>query len=426
MGKRPRINSGGWTDFAANVGRSVSDAIAVANAYRDFKGYTSTGTQTSKSGRMYGMSSSRLAGKRYRGRRIYRRRVVKRGGRRRVIRKMRQPYKSQMKSAIGGYSTVAQDGNTLSDPNSVFVNAKTFNAGQVRLTVVYALLKKLLKQAGIDVSDENEFIDRYGNDSRITLTYRPGPTSPSLQTTMGGIASPGNTFKAIGNALLVLMANVATATVEYEQLELFNTTGSEKVQLNIANVSMKLYCKTSLKMQNRSLNAAPSGETQSDDLDRCPVAGKVFRGYGTGPLTKDTENTLPLLGTGSQVSNGFAAGSTAWTDVPDAVAFKNVTASARLTVNPGSIRTEIMSHTMYISLNSVMQKIHIYLAAPNAGPQFFAPLGKFIACSFEKVIGNVSGNSQNVIIVYEGEDKVYCTLYNKYQNYTKRGVFSVV
>lgn len=406
----------------SEIGRSV----ATATADRVIRSFVESATQTNRGGRRsYGRSSSVLAGKRYRGKPMYKRRVYKRGGRRKVVRRLRQPYKSQMKSALSGFSSVAQDGSTVSDPNCVYVTARTFNTGQVRQTVVYALLKALFKQAGIDVSDENEFIDRYNGNSRIVVTYRPSPTQSVLQSTVGGYASPTNTFKNIAVGLIVAMALASSPTVEFEQLELSSTDSTERWQLHINQMSVKLYCKTSLKMQNRSLNSPSEGETQSDDIDRCPVNGKTYRGYGTMPIPSDTENVIPFGGSASVVSRAFPAGNSAWNTVPDAIALKNVRYCKKIYANPGSIRTEIISHSMYISLDSLMQKIHIYLAAPQQDG-FYAPLGKHVTCAFEKVIGNVSGNSQNVIITYEGEDKTYVSLYNKQHTYMKRGVFSIV
>jgi hypothetical protein len=422
----PKVTKGSRLPVNPYVRGAMQFVRTAAPLYR---AVSSSMTQTERRRGMQvrgGMNAS-LAGKRYRGRSLYVKRTVRRRGRRYTRRYLRQPYRKQYGSALAGYSTVAQDGTTVSDPNCVYVAGKTFNAGQVRQTVIYALVKAVLEKAGIDISHELDFVDGISADTRFIINYRANEALGSQETIVTPPVSPNNTFVGVAAAVLGGMVTASSVLVCFEALTYIpDITKPTRFQLNIQNLKVKMYCKTSLKMQNRSLNAAVSGETQSDDLDRCPVSGKVYRGVGCGPTIRNTAVQLPVYTSASNVSAVYAAGPSQWRSAPDAIEFRNCSSSNSIRLNPGAIKTEVITHTMFIGYNELLRHLFMTLTAAGGGGTYFSPWGKYVMCAFEKVIGNVTGNSQNVQIILEAEEKIYVKLYNRDQKYMKRALFSVV
>jgi len=182
-----------------------------------------------------------------------------------------------------------------------------------------------------------------------------------------------------------------------------------KFNVDMTRMRVQLYSKSSLKVQNRTINSA--GNDEVDDVDNVPVYGKMYSGNGNFIMHQDvaigpngTSTLLPAVCTAK-----FAAGSAMCE--PQPLSFiKKANKIAKIKLDPGDIKTNIIVSSHSFNLN-VLSKMYSRSGADVAASFDGFNVGKFSFIHVEKMIQAVATTDVNAMnIAYEVDTKSGCII----------------
>jgi hypothetical protein len=242
-----------------------------------------------------------------------------------------------------------------------------------------------------------EYIDySSGTPSRVLATYTSA-TTPSINVT--------NTTK-----YQEIAGWITSITVD-----LFNTTGGKLVftditfyvspgqveifhHINLLDMMVDFWTKSSLKIQNRSLGA--SGNVEEDAIDNTPLNGYVYYGYGAGmtpsraglanwdafELTADQD-----LGTINQTEPTYSFDSDDMLLRPQPIRnFSGASKQGKIRFNPGDIKT---NNCYYKKLVTIEEFLHQTYSTTTLGGLHTKKglMGKFTVFALEKTLDTHTG-----------------------------------
>ncbi|QKI29037.1 Cap [Lactuca sativa CRESS virus] len=378
-----------------------------------------------------------LRGKNYRtGRKVFKRsrytRRVMRNGKyvRKTVygrRRYRNAIATKRNRVYRGSAVVNQNGDTTSSPNTVSFVEQSCPLLTMYEQSFFAVYRMLFKKAGYDVDDPSLVLRNWGTNSLCQLVWRRVHGSPTSTLEIAGVAS--ETFSGLvirmQQALDTVAPNVLKNTI-FESVSI--RTEDQKITImKVKDCIIDFLCVTNLKMQNRSRSVV--GDAFVDELDRVPVRGYVMYGKGSGPIVRTSQQGLNL-GTNGQFSVSAYAGATLGDFgrvIPQAYDITNCSRDYKFTLDPGNIRTEIITDKIRIVWHKLCRYVISMRDDPGLGDGvWYHNFGHFKYIVYEKVIGNVGGNNQDISINWETETKIYTGVENKEESYFSKYIGSAV
>lgn len=264
-----------------------------------------------------------------------------------------------------GIVETSEIAGTVSDPNCVYILNASLPPGVIDVAI-RALVRRLLDKGGWTVRSVNQIISGNGvgnaidilvqlveEDSTGALTVTQYPTTAT--DTIAAIAaafigrfsaySAGNGFASNSNDLVP------------KAFQCYTRPGSDdpwlfKCELNLVEEYIHVHARSGLKIQNRTL--AANNSTDSEDVSSNPLTGRsyLFRGM---PKTK-TLSLYPQLNSmrgdgvllvraAEMTGTGPLGSSNSPNEPPVPNLFWNCVKASRVYLNPGKLRTSSVSYT---------------------------------------------------------------------------------
>lgn len=314
---------------------------------------------------------------------------------------------------------------------SVLVGHANYALKSLYKIVAMALTKMVATKMKRQLPSFSDVIEPTGQGNLILkLTFRPSLNGASSTINYTIVAGTG-TWLNVTNWFETQLQNAGPSQV-WTRLIMDDTIdatsiGSVRVfDCDMTKCRIQLYNKSSLKVQNRSINS--TGNDDMDDVDNVPLYGKSYEGSGNycihkisadlvdvlTPNVKTTHQTFggedywnPVfarLNTGTRGSLGIGGSSEPLIEPPTKAAFDRVKRVGKAHMDPGHIKTSVLTDRRGFLLQSFFRMVD-YLVADE---QALKP-GSFKFFILEKMINSQLDTATNVIrVAYELDNKTGC------------------
>lgn len=310
-----------------------------------------------------------------------------------------------------GFVTRLENNDSVSTSRQVaYVAHSTMPAQTVALTCVKAMIKKLINITGNDVKSELELIlEGTSYDQKLVITYKMRDGS-SVSDKEFPIARATATLQSLANDYVTFFN--ALGAVQFLRAKIFSvyTWGVELlIDTDLTSARFKIFSKSRLKIQNRSINSV--GNNESDDVDNVPLYGKSYDYKTNGTIYRDYPVTAA---TTSAITTNVRTGvlpSTQpvedpkcqmYTEPPLPSQFVGCKGVRSAKLDPGDIKTSVMYDSVNMSFqyfhNQIMNKGGLY-DATGRFIQYW--IGKTRLFAFEKMIASAATADNNIKLQQE-------------------------
>jgi len=319
-----------------------------------------------------------------------------------------------------GITVCNEKGGVLTGPflRTGYVGHAIFTRSFLRYNVCRAFVKWIavqLKIAIVDFASSFPTEVPTGAAVSIALVHRTTWSGTTTETLLS--ITPGlTTFENIAQEIYTI-ASTFTPTGQFVSLRLSHGNGTRFVY-SMLKSKVNLYVKSSMKIQNRTINA--SGNLQADDVDNVPLYGKSY--YGSGNYMQMNYNDFALNDAQTDIFLIAPSGATValdpptiadgetgtvnpFTEPPKKNQLFNVKGVGKAHLDPGQIKTSVLYYQKLFSLNKIFQ------ATSGVDDTFnqLCNIGKYRIFCFEKMIDAVLYDAEGVNairIAYEHDHKM--------------------
>jgi len=310
-----------------------------------------------------------------------------------------------------GYGTVIEFGKVYTGTDIVGVGHTTHPSSVVVGTIFATVFKKMMEEAGASITKNEQGIPFLATDT-IAIVWRDSEIASFAITTWtpGVGATPLNAYNWFSDSTR------PWNTFQNSQIQFFNMQYRAvsnnplltAVQFNLQQVFCTLNIKSSLKIQNRTVNNVLNIE--ADDIDNAPVYGKIYAGNGTGTGWLELTNAGTAISFYGDAQYGVIAPTNIDTlgDPQPPEAFNRVTRVGKILLNPGQIKTSTLSHKRTMSFTDWVRNFpyaQTIEVPPIDNP--ISKVGKFAFMMIEKMID--SSLTQPVSVALEHNLDVSCS-----------------
>jgi len=292
-----------------------------------------------------------------------------------------------------GCFVTKETGGLLTSDYSRYIGHASFGPIElVRDMTFLALVKHVLFKSGFvckDMDDALTAVPGTGVASAdiFTMHYKLSHSSIAYLTHSIGVTT--KSLKDMGDEWAAWYQSVATTDLvlvsfTYKPDNAANAMSRQVVHLDNAKVNFDI--KSTLKLQNRSVNS--TGNDSTDDVDNVPLYGKSYMGKGTGTTVVgehgfDTD-LYPFI---ADRQFGIINHDGIYTRDAEPLAPETVlkaTRTGKAKLDPGEIKTDVLSYKGGFNLNTFLTKTIFY-----TGPYSEYPLktiGNFKFFGLEKML----------------------------------------
>lgn len=317
-------------------------------------------------------------------------------------------------------------------PQVVYIGHTTFSQQIYQASACRALIKRLLLKADIDVTDfDTVAVFPNANYYILYVVYQPSPGSATLIDSSinysPGLESPNDLATKLYN--LIFNGSYTDNQIIWKRLRLdasdpitFNNEGTV-AQINLETARIHFHCKSALKVQNRAVNSE-GGDTE--DVDNVPLYGRSYEGPGNGAIYVINNNqyffqaqplpadALGVVGnpqrfaiTPNVTNFGTGYNNTMYKEPPMPKSFKTVTHCGKAHLEPGQIKTSVITHTKSFSFMRMVRDFYSGTTSPGPIGAYQRSYGKYRFFCLEKMIQTVATTTVNSIkVAFEVDTKV--------------------
>lgn len=313
----------------------------------------------------------------------------------------------------------------------VAVMHSTVGDAQIKSDVCRALVKMFFQKNGYDVvnfADKVSISAAAGGSVRLEIDYQLSLFAAN-STYLFDIQNNSTTYENIVTDMVANLCNNWCPTFNFIQarLSLFKwgdaTTYQFAKSINLMSCKIHMCIKSAMKLQNQTVSK--TADNDRGDVNQVPLYGKSYEGNGnfmmqrTGKALPATTSSIGLYlisqtdafrpptasalmenGPGSTYAN-------AWCEPPRLNEVIGPKKQAKAHLDPGEIRTSVLTYTKSFNLNSLARKVNY-----TTGTQSFLKIGNFRAIFLEKMLNYETGTVENAIkIAVEHDHKtgIYAT-----------------
>jgi len=342
---------------------------------------------------------------RYRGSGAYN---TKSGGKLGIRRKPKKPKGWQ---AGKGVTFTGETGGVLGAQDIVYIGHITGPRDLIFKQAMQSMVKLLLTKMNVRIRDfgapMNEvkiapgdlFNLLYKADSRTTVT-----SSSSFAVLAA------STFNDVANSFVTLLSGTTLTDWSPLVLEYVPIGGNSPQFASIGLDQLMLHfdIKSSLKIQNRSINTA--GNDQEDDVDNVPLYGKSIGGSGTGVIARFPNSISPANVVGN-INNGVISQVNLDDNAKEPLSgyfFPKSSLQGKVHLDPGILKTSVLTTRRNISLKYLVRLFNTGATSPQPLTSF----GKYRFFQLEKMID--TGITINLLVAYEHNISMSCYATTKY------------
>jgi len=396
-----------FRSVASFAGRRMPYVGAAFAAYDGYKAVRSAFSQTPKAKKTAGIRG-RYAGK---------------------FKRTRQVSKKTNPFIAKGFEHTAEINGQVSDPNCVYVGHSTLSGFQTMEVICQALLRKLFEKAGVIITGIKQPIPGYDSPSsqgwKIVIR-RTDKQAGSNQDFEYAIAGQKSIYDLIGSVaegvtpvfpnMLAVINDFATGANSGSSLntlvptllmlyrEESNTTAFWQMQcaLNLENEKVHLSSTSTIKIQNRSLDA--TGSTSTETVSSNPLSGKLYH-FSSGiprakiPGVTILENMYDAYGVLTARATSLSLVADGFKEPPNPKFFWNCASSSGIKLDPGSMKQDSIHFQRSGYLLKVLKSLFIGVGAGGVNARAVNLSGKSALVALEDMI-NVSATA-DITIAYE-------------------------
>lgn len=302
-------------------------------------------------------------------------------------------YKKTKSIGARGVHYRLEAGNEITPVRCGYVGHVTCPRNVVNVHMWRALLKALMLKKGYTIQSFNDLVsDGVPVGSTFVFQYRFNYDDASSITTTNEVVLVADTWEALALRLAALTFNRVD---EFHMLN-FSWIGSgvaaDRVNYNLIGAKIEVDCKSTLKIQNRSVNAAAPEEDQADDVDNVPLYGKSYECQSAGfryvvdrlgtqkKFVGNASNGLMelVVDTNDQSINPNAV----FAEPPFPSFFVGIKKAGKVKLDPGNIKTS----TLIWRKSYKLEKFFSYLSGAGTLTRVRGELGSCRLFALEKML----------------------------------------
>jgi len=332
-----------------------------------------------------------------------------------------------------GYHVTNDDFGGARDPNAVYVTHSTYNASHFSTAIRGALIRKLFKLAGIEISEHTEELSCFApfNSDGFKLSYETKNPLDGATAVFEYITLDNESFFQVLSNFTAFRDSILSMLLGFNGTEAYAlrlytsdrnglaTDWRLLAQLMLPMEKVTIHATSEIKVQNRSQGAnAPAGDEDADRVDNQPLGLKSYLFKHGDPrlkspnfITDGIPTTVSLGGVpesfaGVRLIRSAQLINTNWQNGPDKGIFTNCSMIKSGMLQPGQIKKSFISATHTGMLNTVLKKLRPEL--PRVGGLLAGVQGKCELMLFYEKLRSTGLNS--IAIHYERELKVGCVV----------------
>jgi len=302
-----------------------------------------------------------------------------------------------------GIITVSEFGKVVDggvNGQSVLLQHSTHGIKQIVRIIAYSMCKRVLNEIGRNVEDVSEEWVRNAERSQfLRITYKNNPTLSAAEFDINIFA--GTSIDSVaGSVQTFLLGAIGTQSrFQLERVQLFESSLATSptlfreriVDLSLQKATVNICIKSSLKIQNRTINAA--GNDEADDVDNVPLHGKLYDGKGNHMIFNQVYyNAVSSIDYNFNDDKFLVTSSLS--EPPIKSVLGRVNKSGKLHLDPGEIKTSVLESKSTTNLNKMIS----YLGQGGATSNILN-IGKFRAFIVEKMLKAIGTTETNSVKV---------------------------
>lgn len=266
-----------------------------------------------------------------------------------------------------------------------------------------ALLRLILYRNGIKANSPTQNVTPMVTGTVIGIEFQyAGATNDGFSITITAPITFSQILDAFINGLNAkydaLSATLVPYDIRFRNIYITSpavNNAPNTTTIDLINAKIQMWCMSSLKVQNRSLNSA--GDDDIHDVDQVPLKVVNYSGYGTG-----LDSRYDFLGLGFNANQDCiiaASDPPLAGDAPLPSLLQGVRKYGYSDINPGDIKTDILKNNIYVSLDTLTRTI----IGPRGNGNLRLPLGKYAFMHYEKTIEANNASPVAMSIAYENQ-----------------------
>jgi len=308
-------------------------------------------------------------------------------------RKIRDPL---TKFSNRGVTYTTEGSGALTATYCQFIGHATCPVAVMVNSIFKSIVRALLIKAGMVRQDPFEYLFINAGDQFI-LTYRLDEEVATTNSTITLTVATNYSFVTLSEyfySAVISIGGIDTQNFQFVSFEYLPSLVSRGnyCRINLLTASVEYYIKSSLKLQNRTHNAS---NNEADDVDNTPLNGKYYEGSGNGTQwAAGTSGITPFITSDSTGVIAKASSDYQFKEPPPKNLFKNVKKYDKVRINPGELKTSVLTYKRTHSLNKLTGMLSF-----NNAVYDLTPMGKFRFFALEKMI-SITGEA-SISTVYE-------------------------
>lgn len=357
--------------------------------------------------------------------------------------------KSSFKSiAKKGITLQYEKRKTITGEEAIAVGHTSMPPKVCAINLWRALIKYLMINLKVQIKDYGNALvpDGFVSGDIIRLNTYVSDNASSVTATDTTI-NANSTYDGLAATLAAAFGGgTGYEAIRFDSIELLplSTSRFTGINLNLVNSKIIVETKSTLKIQN--VTTEVSTDNEADDVNAVPLDGKIFHCKGNNFVKKANNAMLPgLFSTDneeaiyagytkqqSQIIGGQSVGfygpvsannndQTTFfkpSEPPKHWEIQNCLGEGKLLVEPGSIKTSVLTQQYTMSLTYYFQLLYGFLASKNGQTVFNEKLGKTNVMYLEKTVGKAATESNMIKLWVELDFKQTCLITNKMDTYT--------
>lgn len=323
-----------------------------------------------------------------------------------------------------GFVDTREVNGTISDPDCCYISHSAYST-QILNYIIYALIRKLLDKAGWTVASVDSTIDNLLPTNALNLRFTLVQQSDEDQalTVTNYDTAAGSTVRSMGDAMIgpfqVYSAGVTSLSVTNVlvpmKLQLYQSDNDGvfmfKCELNFTECFVDIFCKSDIKIQNRTL--AGNNSADAEDVTSNPLTGRSYLFSGMpkvktlGLFTQlNTVNSVGVnLVRAAEMLSSTSGVFNSPKEPPLPSLFWNCRKAGKVILNPGNMRSSSISYRskkikFLLLLKRMRIQYSVFGDANKQGPyKSNYVLGPVEMFALEDMINIVSAN--NISLAYE-------------------------
>jgi len=304
---------------------------------------------------------------------------------------------------------------------TVIVGHGTCPAEQTLTLIWRSIVRVLAEKVGVRVTDLDK--NGFGEDAQVNLRYMPNQQFGTARTSIAFVITPAMTLNTLAVNMMTFWMTLGEQAVaediEFVPIQIDSASKLRYVNMPLVKSRVQFYCKSSLKMQNRTVEAVADNE--ADDVNNAPLFGKTYEGRGNGMRSIDNGQQISFVADdnfGHIYKSDTRVSSQAFSlrEPPNANQFQNVSKSGKAQISPGEVKTSYLVHKGSASLASLLQLFN-QESTPAGQNQIYKKFGKFRVMILEKMlqVGTLA-DDLGIKLGYEVNNYYQFTFIPKYES----------